>query len=107
MLSQLQAISAKRSSGRSEGIDRIPLGFRRHPRSQRASARDIDRPTHHFLEGLLNPAHRNDAPHPRRIDVDHDIDIAVRPIIAACDRAKQGSVNHSNGLKLGLVRPNG
>ncbi len=91
----------------SEGIDGIPFGFSRHPRSQRASARDIDWPTHYFLEGLLNSPHRNDAPHPRRIDIDHDIDIAVWPIIASCDGAEQGSVNHPNSLKLGLVRPDG
>src|SRR5690242_7108168 len=88
-------ISRRTPSARSEGIDGISQGGRTDVGLQALAIDDInglfEKTGDVFLQFDV-VEHRD----PRgRIDFDHDIEVAVRPMIASCDRTKQGSMPYA------------
>ncbi len=70
---------------------------------KRCAVRDIDGRGKHILNvlddaGIFENTHR-----PAGCNLDHDIDIAIWPVIAACARAEQSGACNASRLKSGFV----
>jgi hypothetical protein len=64
---------------------------------------DIDRPLKQSGDVFLDPDILIDADWRVRVDLDHDIRVAVGPVVAACALAKQRRVHHATRTQGGLV----
>src|SRR6516162_9526537 len=89
----------------SESIDRVcgrgwpDIGL------EAVAADDIDGAVEKFRDVILERNVFKDADPGSRIDLNHNIDVAVRPVVATRSRAKQGCVTDAPRAQRGLVRP--
>src|SRR5437763_388244 len=92
-------------SWRLEGIDGIGGRRRADVRLKPRAINHIDRMVKESRNDLL----QSDVLEPRDagfgLDIDHDVEIAVRPIIAARDRAEDGRMDDAAGAQRLLVAP--
>src|SRR5579864_2951122 len=99
----LSRMSKSACRARSESIDRLSLGGRPNERFQLSSVRDIDAAGKKIAEilGDRNIFEKAD----RRIwrDLDHDVDVAVRTLVAARSRPEQRGVRHAARAQGGFV----
>src|SRR6266542_1045316 len=109
MRSQFSTMSPSRSRRLLEGKDLILFGFGGDAGTQAILAGEVYWPADPFFERLLDAAVAEDAPHHGRIHLDDDVDIAVRPFLAACDGSEYRSMDDAHAFKvcpMGPKRPN-
>ncbi len=91
----LHLVSAYAAAGALEGID----GVGRHGRTKIGFKSLAADDVHAAVEACCDVVFQSDiieeADMGLRIDLDHDVDIAVRPIIASGPRAEQGDMRHA------------
>ena len=95
--SQFLITSSRRSSGRLEGMHCVPLRLNGNRWAQRLSLHNVDGESESFGQAHLYPAHGEDAADLLRIDLDHHVHIAVRPVTAPGHGTKNRSVVDPHG----------
>src|SRR3954468_22949103 len=98
-------MSRSAASAESECINRVGRDGGFDVRLEPVAVHDIDGTIEQRRDVILERDILVDADPGRGIDFDHDIDIAVGPIVAAGPRAEQGGMADAAGAQGGLVLP--
>lgn len=70
-----------------------------------AALGDLDLAAEKIAKMQAQAGHVDERKLARVVDIDHDVDVAVGPRLAARDRTEQGEVNRAAGAQLVRVRP--
>src|ERR1044071_1362113 len=98
-------MSRSAASAGSERINRVGRDGRFDVRLEPVAAHDIDGTIEQRGDVTLERDILVDADPGRRIDFDHDVDVAVGPFVAAGTRAEQGGMGDAVRAQGGLVLP--
>src|SRR4051812_46269859 len=98
-------MSRSAASARSERINRVGRDGGFDVRLEPLAAQDIDGTIEQRRDVILERNILVDADPGRGIDFDHDVDIAVGPVVAASLRAEQGGMADAARPQGGLVLP--
>src|SRR3954454_3456157 len=98
-------MSRSAASAGSERINRVDRDGGFDVRLEPLAAYDIDGTIEQRRDIILERDILIDADRGRRIDFDHDVDVAVGPVVAASTRAEQGGMADATRAQGGLVLP--
>src|SRR5882672_803194 len=88
-----------------ESINRVGRGGGADVRLKTITVHNIDRTVEQAGYVVFQPGVVENGDVRRRIKFNHDVDVAVGPVVAARTRAEQGRVTDATGAQGGLVFP--